>query len=392
VIRNPLDADDTRLMSRALEALGIPVARGAGGWTVAGAGGRIPADQARLHLGNAGTAIRFLTPIVALGRGRYLLDGDERMRRRPIGDLLAALNALGVPARSVLGNGCPPVEVTASGLPGGEVAIRGSVSSQFLSGLLLAAPCAAQDLRIAIEGPLVSRPYVDLTLDVMARFGARVEIEGPGAYLARAGAGYAACAYDVEGDASSACWWFAAAAITRGRARVSGIPRSSKQGDLGFLRILEAMGCRVAWRPEHGGDAGSGVVEVEGGPLRGVTADLGDMPDVAPALAATAVFASTPTRITGAGHLRDKESDRIAGLAAGLGALGAFTEEHRDGLTIRPGPLRPAALDPLGDHRLAMAFAVAGLGIGGVEVLDPECVSKSYPDFFERLREAVRPA
>ena len=388
-IRNPLLADDTLLMAGALRDLGIRVAQTPASWTVQGCAGRIPASEARLFLGNAGTAMRFLTPIVATGRGRFVLDGSDRMRARPIGDLLSALGAMGVAARSLERNGCPPVEVEAAGLRGGDVSVRGSVSSQFLSGLLLAAPCAEGDLRILLEGPLVSRPYVDLTIDVMRRFGAQVEEEPERSYRVRAG-GYSAAACEIEGDASSACWWFAAAAVTGGRVRVEGIPRDSKQGDLRFLDLLERMGCRVRWIAAGGTPAAA--VEVEGGPLKGIEADLRDMPDAAPALGAVALFAAGPTRIWGAAHLRDKESDRIAGLAGGLAALGASVEEHRDGITIRPGAARGATVDPLGDHRLAMAFAVAALGIGEVTVLDPSCVTKSYPGFFEALRRTVGPS
>jgi len=391
-ILNPLTSDDTSIMVEAIRSLGVAVAASPARWKVEGSAGVLAAREGRLFLGNAGTAMRFLTPIVATGHGRFLLDGSERMRQRPIADLLAALAALGVNARSVEGNGCPPVEVIASGLPGGEVALRGSVSSQFLSGLLLAAPLASADLVIRIEGPLVSRPYVDLTLDVMKRFGAPVEEMARDSWRVRAGAGYRACEFEVEGDASSASYWLAAAAITGGRVRVLGIPRSSKQGDLGLLRLLEEMGCRVAWKSEGGAD----FIEVIGGSLRGVDANLEAIPDTAPALAAVAAFASGPTRIRGAAHLRAKESDRIAGLASGLAQLGARTEEHRDGLTIHPGRPRAAVVDPRDDHRLAMAFAVAALGIedragDGVEILNPGCVSKSYPAFFEELRAAVRP-
>jgi 3-phosphoshikimate 1-carboxyvinyltransferase len=387
LVRTPLRADDTLLMAAALRELGIAVEEAGRDWRVTGCTGRIPAESARLFLGNAGTAMRFLTPVVALGQGRFELDGSERMRQRPMGDLLAALGALGIDARASRGNDCPPIQVEGRGLPGGEVTLRGSVSSQFLSGLLLASPCAREKLRVRVEGPLVSRPYVALTLDVMRRFGALFEEEGPEAFVARP-TGYSACEYTVEGDASSACWWFAAAAVTGGRARVEGIPADSKQGDLGFLRLVEEMGCGVSRRSEKGRE----VIEVVGGPLHGVEADLQDMPDTAPALGAVALFASSPTRIKGAAHLRAKESDRIAGLAAGLAALGAGTEEHDDGLTIRPGTPRSATVDPLDDHRLAMSFAIAGLRIGGVEILNPGCVSKSYPGFFEELRNHTHPA
>jgi 3-phosphoshikimate 1-carboxyvinyltransferase len=386
ILVNPLQADDTLLMAAALQDLGIPVEKDEGRWRVTGSGGRVPASGASLFLGNAGTAMRFLTPIVATGRGRFLLDGTGRMRERPMGDLLAALSSLGVRAEATRGDGRPPIEVDADGLPGGEVTLRSAVSSQFLSGLLLAAPCATGPLSIRLEGPLVSRPYVCLTVDVMERFGISFQETGPERYSLREGAAYASAEYEIEGDASSACWWFAAAAVTGGRARVLGIPGGSKQGDLRFLELLREMGCRVS-REETGGDA---VIEVQGGSLRGIDAHLKDMPDTAPALCAVALFASSPTRIHGAEHLRAKESDRIAGLAAGLGALGGRTAEHRDGLTIRPGPLRSATLDPLDDHRLAMAFAVAGLGIGGVVVTNPACVTKSYPGFFEELARIVR--
>lgn len=383
-ICNPLEAGDTQLMGSALKALGVRLGRSRKLWGVEGVRELFPSRGGTLRLGNAGTAMRFLTPVVALGRGSWTLDGSDRMRQRPLGDLLAALRALGVNARSYRGNDCPPVEIQAGGLPGGEVSIRGSISSQFLSGLLLAAPRAMGDLTIHVEGTLVSRPYVELTLQVMREFGASVAVD-PGSFRVKA-TGYTPTGYDVEGDASSACWWFAAAAVTGGRARVRGIPAESVQGDLAFLDLVEAMGCRVTRSSDDDGD----FIEVEGGSLRGVDANMADLPDAAPALGAVALFASSPTRIYGAAHLRAKESDRIAGLASCLGAMGAMVEEHRDGLTIRPGTLRAATLDPLDDHRLAMAGAVAGLGIGGVEILNPECVGKSYPEFFQELARVTR--
>ncbi len=394
-LRRPLEAEDTLLMAAALGTLGVQIGRGPDLWVVNGFEDLFSTSGATLRLGNAGTAMRFLTPLVALGRGTFTLDGSTRMRERPIGDLIAALRGLGVSIRSYRDDGCPPVEINAAGLPGGHVVVRGVLSSQFLSGLLLAAPRAEGDLKLQVNGRTVSRPYVGLTLEVMRRFGAAVDVspawiapskipESP-TFLVSA-TGYSPTDYAVEGDASSACWWFAAAAVTGGRIRVNGISSGSGQGDLAFLDLLREMGCRVI-----SGPPGEEWIEVEGSSLKGVEAHLTDMPDVAPALGAVALFASTPTRISGAAHLRAKESDRIAGLAAGLGSLGAHVEEHRDGLTIHPGPLRPATLDPLSDHRLAMAFAVAGLGIGEVRILDPGCVAKSYPGFFEELDKISRP-
>lgn len=385
-LQHPLEADDTFLLSRALMVLGASLGRGPGEWLVEGLRELYPTRGGILRLGNAGTAMRFLIPVVALGRGAWTLDGSQRMRERPVGDLLEALRAHGVDARSYRDDGCPPVEIAADGLPGGEISIRGATSSQFISGLLLAGPRAREDLTIRIEGPLVSRPYVDLTVEVMSRFGAKVERDAA-SVLRVAATGYSPAVYEVEGDASSACWWLAAAAVTRGRVRVRGIPGSSLQGDLAFLGLMEEMGCRVRRETDESGD----FIDLEGGALRGIDANLAHMPDAAPALGAVALFASSPTRIHGASHLRAKESDRISGLASCLGALGALVEEHRDGLTIRPGTLRGAVLDPLGDHRLAMAGAVAGMGIGGVHILDPGCVSKSYPGFFDELGRVTRP-
>jgi 3-phosphoshikimate 1-carboxyvinyltransferase len=385
-LSQPLVAGDSQVLSTALTELGIPVRASATRWKVEGCGGRLPSSGAQLDLENAGTAMRFLTPLVATGHGTFVLDGSARMRSRPMTDLLDALAALGVAARSMSGNGCPPIEIRASGLPGGIVGVRGNVSSQFLSGLLLASPCAGSPMTLELTGRLVSSPYVDLTVDLMKRFGVEFDLDGPERYRVRSAAAYSARSYTVEGDASSACWWMAAAAITGGRIRIEGITRKSRQGDLRFMDLMEEMGCRCRWDRSAGGEDG---IIMEGGSLHGIDADLGDMPDTAPALGAVALFASSPTRIHGAPHLRDKESDRIAGLASGLGALGARTEEHRDGLTIRPGRLRGCALDPLDDHRLAMAFSVAGLGIGGVEILNPGCVAKSYPDFFKTLEKVV---
>ena len=399
-LATPLESGDTLHLLTALRGLGGRIESSGDAWLVEGFPSLFPSPGGVLDVGSNGTAMRFLIPLTALGKGSWTLDGSERLRLRPVGDLLAALAPLGVEVRSSRGDGFPPVEVRATGLPGGSISVRGEISSQFLSGLLLAAPRARGELRIEVHGPLVSRPYVGLTLEVMRRFGATVLVEGwdeapaparvrgPGPLTFRVQpAGYRPADFAVEGDASSACWWFAAAAVTGGRVRVRSIPPGSAQGDLGFLRLLEEMGCRVV-RPAGPGDDS---IDLEAGSLRGVDADLSDMPDVAPALAAVALFASSPTRIRGAAHLRLKESDRIAGIAALAGSLGALAEEHRDGLTIRPGPLRGATIDPLDDHRLAMAGAVAGLAIPGVRILDPGCVRKSYPGFFEELARVSRP-
>jgi 3-phosphoshikimate 1-carboxyvinyltransferase len=382
VVRRPLLSDDSRHLIAALNAAGIPASVAGGNGEprveVEGAGGAIPAATASLQVGNAGTAMRFLTAMMALGSGDYLIDGDRRMRERPIEDLLEALRAQGARAASVHGNGCPPVRV-GGGLRGGTVRLRGSKSSQYLSALLLAAPAAGADLTIEIEGPLVSRPYVDLTIDVMGAFGAKVKAEppGPGArrFTVARGGGYRGAVYTVEGDYSSASYFFAAAAVTGGRVAVGGLNPASRQGDAGFVRLLEEMGCRA----ERGGD----TVAVEGvDRLRGLEADCGAMPDIVQTLAVVALFARGETRVTGVPHLRYKETDRIEALVQEIRRLGGEAESLSDGLVIRPRPLRGARIETYGDHRMAMAFAVAGLRIPGVVISDPACVSKSFPGFW----------
>lgn len=378
-----LDSDDTRVMVDSLRRLGIEVDHDRQGATVRveGCAGRWPSRGAELYVGNSGTTIRFLTAAVALGRGTFRLDGTPRMRERPIGDLLDALGQLGADARSEAGNGCPPVVVRASGLRGGRATVAGGISSQFLSGLVMAAPCAEQDTELWVAGTLVSRPYVDMTLAVMRSFGAAVDEPEPGRLAVRGGRAYVGCDYTIEPDASAASYFFAAAAITRGRVTVEGLTRQSLQGDVAFCGCLERMGCRVEYGP--------GSITVAGGPLRGIEADMNAISDTVQTLAAVALAAEGPTSVTGVAHMRHKETDRIAALASEVRKLGATVEERPDGLTIVPGPLRPAAIETYDDHRMAMSMALVGLITPGVVVLDPGCTAKTYPGFFddlERLR------
>jgi len=384
-LRGPLLSDDTFLMARGLEALGIQVSRGSSFVELEGRSGGIPSRGATLDLGDAGTPLRLLTGICCLGRGRFLLDGSPRMRQRPVADLIEAVGSLGVSIRSLNGDGCPPVEILAGGFPGGRARLRGDVSSQYLSSLLMVAPCGASDLEIEVAGNLVSRPYVDLTIQVMERFGAAVHRDGYSRFRVPAGSSYRPVDYPVEGDASSASYFFAAAAIAGGRVRVTGIPADSRQGDLRFLDLLEAMGCIV--RREAGGLE----VEAEPGTLHGIQADLADTPDIAPTLAAVALFTRGPTTLSRISHLRGKETDRVESVAACVRALGGGAETGPDFLTVTPPPKGPAGLrgcdiDPQGDHRLAMAFSLTGLAVPGVRITDPSCVGKSFPDFFDQLR------
>jgi len=389
-LRHPLLSDDSRHLIAALDAVGI-AARVAGSGDAAvveveGRGGEIPAKQAEVSVGNAGTAMRFLTAMLALGRGDYIIDGDARMRQRPIEDLLAALRALGAAAVSVHGNGCPPVRVGGSGWRGGTTRLRGGTSSQYLSAILLAAPAVPGGVRVEVEGPLVSRPYVRLTIDVMRRFGADVETAPagtePSVFVVPPGRSYKACDLEIEGDYSSASYFFAAAAVTGGRVRVDRLDPKSSQGDAQFLRLLEWMGCRV--------ETGDGWVCVEGPEtLLGIDADCRGMPDIVPTLAVVALFARGPTRISGVPHLKVKESDRIAAVVAEVSRLGGAATPAPDGLTVEPRPLHGARIETYADHRMAMAFAVAGLRVPGIVIADPGCVSKSYPGFWDQFERLV---
>ncbi|MEN1681866.1 MAG: 3-phosphoshikimate 1-carboxyvinyltransferase [Planctomycetota bacterium] len=380
-----LKSDDTHAMVDGLSRLGFDVAStGEAGLRVGGRGGRTPAAEADLFVGNSGTTVRFLTAMLALARGRYRLDGIARMRQRPIGDLADALNRLGGAVRCESEGGCPPVVVEASGLRGGEAPIRGDASSQFLSGLLMAAPFAESPVTLSVQGELVSKPYVTITLKVMEAFGVAVDAAEDLSRFTIAPACYTARHYEIEPDASAASYFWAAAAITGGRVRVEGLTAEALQGDVGFVELLALMGCEV----QH--DATS--ITVTGGKLRGVTVDMNAVSDTAQTLAAVALFAEGPTRITGIAHNRLKETDRIEDLATELRRAGAQVETHEDGLTIHPGPLRAVDFETYDDHRMAMSLALVGLRHPGVRIKDPSCTAKTYPDYFADLDRLVASA
>jgi len=325
VISGALFSDDTRYMARALRELGVAVHEDATGerFIVDGADGRIPAIQADLNLGLSGTAMRFLCAIVALGQGSYRLDGASRARQRPIAPLLAALTDLGVAARSESGNGCPPVLVTTDGCPGGQARMAGDISSQYFSGLLLAAPYMRDGLDLAVDGALVSRPYLDITLGIMADFGVAVTRDGYERFQVAPGQRYQARDYRIEPDASNATYFLAAAALTGGNVRVEGLGRHSVQGDIQFLATLEALGCTVRWGDEF--------LEVQGpSQLHGADLDLSDTNDTAQTVAALAPFCSSPVTLRGLAHTRHQETDRVAAVATELRKLGATVEEHAD--------------------------------------------------------------
>jgi len=381
-----LHSDDTRYMAAALAALGIAVTSDPANarFALRGGGGTFPAARADLFVGNSGTTMRFLSAALPLGRGVFRIDGVSRMRQRPIGPLLGALRQLGADAESELGTEAPPVVVRAAGLRGGRASMNGEESSQFFTALLLVAPYAREGIEIAVEGELVSTPYLPLTAAVMAAFGVEAELDRATwrTLRVRPGQRYRGRGYRIEPDASNASYFFAAAAVTGGRVRVEGLGAGSRQGDLRFLDVLAAMGATV--REEA--DAVE-VVGPAGGALRGVDRDLGPISDTAQTLAAIAPFANGPTTIRGIAHARLKETDRVAALATELRRLGQGVDEFADGLTIHPASITPVDVATYDDHRMAMSFAITALRAPGVRLRDPGCVAKTFPGFFDRLDE-----
>jgi 3-phosphoshikimate 1-carboxyvinyltransferase len=381
-----LFADDTQRMVDCLRALGFvtETSEAAETMTVQGRGGVIPATTAELFVGNSGTTARFITPVVALGQGTFTIDGVPRMRERPMGDLLRALRELKVEAESLGANGCPPLRVKAKGLNGGTCTVRADTSSQFLSGLLLAAPCAdGSETQVHLEGPILSAPYIEMTVALVRRFGGVIETSAQGRTFTVPGRQRynAPGLFAVEPDASAASYFFAAAALTGGKVRIPGLGRDALQGDVAFVDVLEAMGCRVT--------RGEDFIEVAGAQgLKGVTVDMNAISDTVMTLAALAPFADGPTVIDNVAHIRHKETDRLQAVATELTRLGVRVDERADGITIYPATkITPATIHTYDDHRMAMAFALVGLRARGVVIADPGCVAKTFPDYFTRLED-----
>jgi 3-phosphoshikimate 1-carboxyvinyltransferase len=379
VLINALRCEDTEHTVGALIKFGVPVSWESDHVRVLGRGGKFNATDDRIDVGNSGASMRFLTALAALKKGITLLDGSERMRKRPIGELLNGLGELGVRAYSQKGDDCPPVIVESQGLKGGTARVKGEESSQFLSGLLMVASYAQRDVNIEVSGSLASKPYVDITRDVMSAFGVEIRNQGYRSFFIKAGQRYLPQKYRVEGDASNASYFFSAAAVCRGRVRVENLNPATIQGDIGFLEILERMRCRVT--------RGSDWIEVLGGELHGIEMDMNEMPDLVPTLAVTAAFARGKTVIQNIGHLRFKESDRIHALAVELSKMGIRVKEGEDGLEIEGGKPHEAKIETYDDHRMAMSFAIAGLAVPGVKIKEERCVDKSFPEFWETLQK-----
>lgn len=377
----PLTSEDTDYTSKALEQMGITVQKETDCWRVDGAGGRISAPKEEIFLGNNGTATRFLTSVAALGDGVFIIDGEKRMRERPIGPLMEALRGWGVDIRSVMDTGCPPLRITSHGLPGGETILPEGKSSQYLSSLLLVAPYAARPATLEVRGEVLSKPYVAMTLSVMADFGVEVDCNRELTHFVIPQGCYRAREYQIEGDASNASYFWAAAAITGGRVTVSNVPVPSLQGDAGLLPLLARMGCEISRE-------GGGIMVQGRKQLEGITVDMGDMPDVVPTLAVVAAFARGTTVINNIAHLRIKECDRLTAVVTELTKMGARVEERPDSMIIHGdggAGLHGAVIDTYKDHRMAMSFAVTGLRVPGVGISDEGCVAKSFPDFWERF-------
>lgn len=378
VLKNALNAEDQKIAAEALSLFGAKINFNGKDFIIEGTGGNLNAPNETIFVGNSGVTSRFLVPIAALASGNSVIDGDERMRERPIHDLVNSLSKAGVKAEAV--NDCPPVKVEGKTFLGGMTTIPGNKSSQYLSAMLIAAPYTEKGLLVDIEGDLKSKPYVDITLDCMKEFGISSVNRDYKEFYVRGKQKYNAIEYEIEGDYSSASYFFAAAAITKGKVRVENLNPYSKQGDKFFLECLKRMGCEVM--------LGKDFVEVKGGNLSGISIDMGDYPDIVPTLGVVAAFADGKTEINNVAHLALKESNRIESTAKNLMACKIAAVAKEDSLEIVGGKPRGTEIETFNDHRIAMAFSIMGLVVSGIIIDDENVVSKSYPDFYKELEKA----
>ncbi len=378
-IGNALVSEDTLYLIDGLRTLGAQIDCSDGGILVSGTAGKIINNRKEIFLGNNGTALRFLVALVTLGSGKYVLTGEKRLCERPVGALVEALQSMNVDISCR--DGCPPVTVMAAGLAGGEIILKDIESSQYVSALLLCAPYTKKGIDLSLQGEIVSAPYIDLTVGVMRDFGAKVSAAGQYEYSVEAGKIYKGREYVIEGDASSASYFFGAAAILKKPVRVNGIGVRSKQGDLRLLKVLEDLGCNL--------NSGDNWITVACNNLKDgdFTFNLNDIPDMVPTLAVLAAFRKGKTVITNVAHLRLKESNRLEALVAELNRIGIDARETADGLIIHGGSPGPASIETYNDHRLAMSFAIASLAVPGIEIADKKCVDKSFPKFWEELKK-----
>lgn len=376
----PLESDDTRYSSEALMQMGVTMDKEKE-WVIHGKAGLIQPSSEAIFLGNNGTATRFLTSVAALGNGNFLIDGDARMHLRPIGPLMAALRGWGVDISAIKGTDCPPLAIKGRGIAGGTTILPEGKSSQYLSSLLLVAPYAQTPCVLRVQGEVLSKPYVAMTLSVMDAFGIAVDCASDFSSFSIPQGCYRAREYQIEGDASNASYFWAAAAVTGGRVTVTNVPVPSLQGDAMLVPLLGRMGCEVS-------RSGNGITLQGTDRLEGIRVDMGDMPDVVPTLAVVAAFAHGRTVIENIAHLRIKECDRLSAVVTELTKLGVKVEEQDAAMIIHGeggAGLKGAVIETYEDHRMAMSLAVAGLRIPGVQITGEECVAKSFPDFWERF-------
>ena len=385
VLRGALASDDTHVMIDSLQKIGVTIEHDTASatMTVDGTGGKFFDRPAELYIGNSGTTVRFLTAMLGFAGGQFTLDGVERMRQRPIGPLVDALQGLGSNTTAISEGGCPPVKIDSPAIAGGSVSVSGNISSQYLSGLLMAAPQADGDVEFTINGPLISKPYVQMTIEVMRSFGVECWANDDlTKFRIDADQKYQPVDYSIEPDASAASYFWAAAAICGGTATVQGLSRNSLQGDVGFVDCLEQMGCDVQWHDDR--------VTVTGPAKHGIDVDMAHVSDTVQTLTSVALFVDGPTNIRNVAHNRVKETDRIGNLAIELRKFGVKVDERHDGLTIHPAALNGATIDTYDDHRMAMSLALVGLKQSGVVIKDPGCVSKTYPDYFAALQRFLK--
>ena len=378
-IDNALKSEDTLITISALQQMGIKIDAEDNRFIVHGANGELKNIKESVFLGNSGTSMRLLTALASLGKGRYVFTGTKRMKERPIQDLLDALIQMGASAHSVNNNGCPPVAIKGGDLKGGKISINCETSSQYLSAILLTAPFTKpftkQGLEINVKNGPVSRPYIDMTVDVMEKFGIDVKRDEYNYFKVQQGQEYRAGSYSVEPDCSQAGYFWGAAAITGASIKVKGITKDSHQGDVHFTRLLEEMGCKVLYEKDG--------ISVTGGSLLAIEADMADMPDMVPTLAVVSAFAKGTTIIKNVKHLKAKESDRLTSVTNELSKMGIEAKLTDTGLIIKGGIPHGAEISTYKDHRIAMSFAIAGLKVPGIFIKDEKCVEKSFPNFWK---------
>lgn len=381
VIKNMLLSDDTKCTIEALRSLGVEIEQNGNTLTIHGSKGKLIAPKTPISVGNSGSTMRMLSAVAALAKGKTVLTGEKRLLDRPMGDLLNALKSVGIRSNSIENNNCPPIAIAGGTINGGTVHVRGDVSSQYISALLLIAPFAENSMTIVVDGKLRSKPYIALTIAVMKTFGVEVKNNNFQTFTVQKGQTYKSKEYIVEGDYSSASYFFAAAAITGGKVAIEGLNPNSAQGDKFFLDLIERMGCDVSLH--------SNKISVKGNQnLNSIEVDMGDYPDIVQTLAAVAANARGKTMITNIEHLKHKESDRIETTLSELKKMGIDCSFDSNSLNITGGKPKGAVINTHNDHRVAMSFTVAALGGKGETIIqNAEVVNKSYPDFFNDLKK-----